>query len=102
MMATLNAPFPDLFLPCLGEPIIPFTMWIRMFRDYLLVVGATGDAWPEERKRALLLHCLETEGQRIFYTLPETRVTLETAITALSTHFTPAINAGVECHNFQK
>lgn len=73
-----------------------------MFRNYLLVVGATGDAWPEARKRALLLHCLGTAGQKIFDTLPETGDTLESAINALSTHFTPAINVVVERHNFRK
>ncbi|KAL1279401.1 hypothetical protein QQF64_026074 [Cirrhinus molitorella] len=61
-------------------------MWIRMFRN-LLVVGATGDAWPEVRKRAFLLHCLGTEGRDF---------------TTLSTHFTPAINVVVERHNFRK
>ncbi|KAG0434956.1 hypothetical protein HPB47_018765, partial [Ixodes persulcatus] len=32
-----------------------------------------GDAHEHARQKALLLHCLWVEGQRIFYTLPETR-----------------------------
>ncbi len=68
-MASVST-FPMPFLPCPGEPAIPFDTWLRMFQNYLLVVGASGDGWSVECKQALLLHCLGTEGQRLFYTLP--------------------------------
>ncbi|XP_023806938.1 uncharacterized protein K02A2.6-like [Oryzias latipes] len=97
-----NVPFPDVFLPCPGEPIMPFKTWIRMFENYLLVINAGGDAWPEIRLLALLLHCLGSEGQRIFHTLPETGTTLATAIAALRAHFTPTVNVVVERHTFRK
>ncbi|ROL48337.1 hypothetical protein DPX16_21823 [Anabarilius grahami] len=61
-----------MFLPCPGEPIMPFDMWLRMFDNYLLAINAVGSAWPDARKRATLLHCLGVEGQRIFYALPDT------------------------------
>uniref|UniRef100_A0AAZ1XLQ6 Uncharacterized protein n=1 Tax=Oreochromis aureus TaxID=47969 RepID=A0AAZ1XLQ6_OREAU len=38
---------------------------------------------------ATLLHCLGTEGQRIFYSLPNTGDTFASAVTALEQHFSP-------------
>ncbi len=55
----------------------------------MLVINATGDSWPEARKRALLLHCLGSEGQRLFYTLPNSSDTLADAIKALEEHLIP-------------
>ncbi len=77
------ASFPTPFLPCPGEPSIPFDVWLKMFRNSLLVVNASGDEWPAARKRALFLHCLGTEGQRLFYTLPNQGETMEEAIEIL-------------------
>lgn len=74
-MAAATVPLPAPFLPCPGEPTIQFKIWKKMFENYLLVIDATGAAWPEARQRAVLLHCLGTEGQRIFYTLPNTGTT---------------------------
>lgn len=101
-MSTVNTPFPTPYLPCPGEPAIPFTTWEKIFRNYLLVINASGDEWPEARTRALLLHCLGTEGQQIFYTLPDTGDTLDSAIAALQTHFNPKINVVAERHAFRK
>uniref|UniRef100_A0A673G1B2 Retrotransposon gag domain-containing protein n=1 Tax=Sinocyclocheilus rhinocerous TaxID=307959 RepID=A0A673G1B2_9TELE len=53
-------------------------------------------------KRATLLHCLGTEGQRIFYALPETGDTYASAISALQKHFTPKVNVVVERYAFRK
>uniref|UniRef100_A0A672RZP7 Retrotransposon gag domain-containing protein n=1 Tax=Sinocyclocheilus grahami TaxID=75366 RepID=A0A672RZP7_SINGR len=91
-----------MFLPCLGEPAMPFDMWLRMFNNYLLVINATGDAWPDIRKRATLLQCLGTEGQQIFYALPETGDTYASAVSALDKHFTPKVNVVVERYAFRK
>lgn len=65
-----SAPFPNFFLPALGDPTIPFKTWEQMFQNYLLVIDVEGQELSEARKRALLLHCLGTEGQRIFCMLP--------------------------------
>uniref|UniRef100_A0A8C2ARP7 Reverse transcriptase domain-containing protein n=1 Tax=Cyprinus carpio TaxID=7962 RepID=A0A8C2ARP7_CYPCA len=73
-----------------------------MFQNYMLVISATGDFWPEARKWALLLHCLGTEGQRLFYTLPNTGENLADAIKALEEHFIPKRNVVVERHAFRK
>ncbi|KAL1420070.1 hypothetical protein MTO96_024655 [Rhipicephalus appendiculatus] len=51
--------------------------WHRMFETYLLASGAT--EFSPERRRAILIHCLGTEGQRIFNTLPATAATTPTA-----------------------
>lgn len=47
-------------------------MWLKMFENYVLVIGATEDSWPDARKRAVLLHALGTEGQILFYALSDT------------------------------
>lgn len=43
-----------------------------MFENFMLVIDATGDSWPDTRKRTVHLHALGTEGQRLFYALPDT------------------------------
>lgn len=100
-MSAVNAPFPSPFLPCLGELTIPFTMWEKMFSSYLLVINAAGEEWPQARKIAHLLHCLGTEGQRIFYTHPDTDDTLD-PIATLQTYFNTKINVVAERHTFRK
>ena len=100
-MAT-NTPFPDFFLPAPGEPAIPFKSWVKIFQNYCLVIDVEGQEWTGARQRALLLHCLGTEGQRIFYTLPNTGDTLATALTSLHGYFTPKVNVVVERHTFRK
>src|SRR4029434_8015871 len=65
-MTAANVPFPFFFVPCPGEPAVPFKTWIKIFQNYLVVINATEDAWLVARRRAVLLHCLGTEGQRIF------------------------------------
>lgn len=58
----LSAPF----MPCPGEPAIAFPTWLKMFENYMLVIDAMGDSWPDARKQTILLHALGTEGQRLF------------------------------------
>ncbi|XP_024116738.1 uncharacterized protein LOC112138415, partial [Oryzias melastigma] len=101
-MAFAATSSPPPFLPCPGEPSIPLDTWEKMFRNYLLVLAASGNEWPEERKKALLLHTLGTEGQRLFYTLPEQGTTMEDAMKALKAHFNPKQNAVAERHVFRK
>ncbi|KAL1485309.1 hypothetical protein MTO96_032039 [Rhipicephalus appendiculatus] len=58
---------PDPFLPTPGRPVQPWSRWHDMFKVYLLASGAS-EFSPEQRK-AILLHYLGPEGQRIFNTL---------------------------------
>ena len=99
---SVHVPAPAMFLPCPGEPSIPFETWLRMFDNYMLVINATGNAWPTTRKRATLLHCLGAKGQRIFYALPDSGTSLEQAVAALQKHFIPKVNVVVERHTFRK
>ncbi|KAL1468368.1 hypothetical protein MTO96_041523 [Rhipicephalus appendiculatus] len=67
---------PPPFLLSPGRPVAPWEQWHRMFETYLLASGAT--EFSLERRRAILIHCLGTEGQRIFNTLPATAATTVT------------------------
>ncbi|KAH8024238.1 hypothetical protein HPB51_022341 [Rhipicephalus microplus] len=66
-MATGISPPPP-FLETPGTPAIPWHHWFRLFQNFVLASGA--DEWPATRRRALQLHCLGPEGQRIFDALP--------------------------------
>ena len=35
-MTAANVPFPIFFLPCPGEPAVPFKTWIQIFQNYLV------------------------------------------------------------------
>ncbi len=95
-------PSPPPFLSGSGEPPLPFDTWQKIFQNYMIVIQATGDAWPEARRRAVLLHCLGTEGQRLFYTLPDTGTTFDEAMTALQKHFVPKVNVVACRHTFRQ
>lgn len=68
----------------------------------MLVIDATGESWPVARKRAVLLHALGTEGQRLFYALPNTGTTFDSAVEALKRHFVPKVNVIAERHKFRQ
>lgn len=74
MVTSVPAPAP--FLPCPGEPTLPFMIWRRIFESYLAVISASADGWTDARHHAILLHCLGMEEQRLFYTLPNTGTTM--------------------------
>ena len=68
--AIFTLPPPDPFLPLPGDPVIPWKQWKSSFETYLLATGL--DSATSERKRAILLHLLGAEGNRIFNTLSGT------------------------------
>eukprot|EP00118_Oscarella_pearsei_P020264 m.218920 g.218920 ORF g.218920 m.218920 type:complete len:1393 (+) comp39915_c0_seq7:688-4866(+) len=93
--AGIHPPAP--FLPCPGAPPIPWKTWITAFDTYLLASGlAIADAF---RKRALLLHCLGVEGQRVFETLG-TAESYDGARTMLADYFGPHLNVMAERYRF--
>ena len=55
---------PPPFLPCPGEPSIDWPRWKESFQSYLLATGL--DLLPDSRKRAVLVNCLGSEGQRVY------------------------------------
>ncbi len=85
-----------------GSLLIPPVTWVKIFQNYMLVINANGDFWPEARKWALLLHYLGSEGQRLFYTLPNSGDTVADTFKALEEHLIPKINVVVERHTFRK
>ncbi|XP_077557379.1 uncharacterized protein LOC144172600 [Haemaphysalis longicornis] len=104
---------PPEFLPTPGKPAIPWTQWHRVFKNYLLASGS--DAHTPARRKALLLHCLGVEGQRVYYALPEQKPSTppaaekeesstsdeyEAAVAALDAYFTAKTNVVVERHRF--
>ncbi|XP_077539836.1 uncharacterized protein LOC144152440 [Haemaphysalis longicornis] len=104
---------PPEFLPTPGKPAIPWTQWHRVFKNYLLASGS--DAHTPARRKALLLHCLGVEGQRVYYALPEQKPSAppaaekeesstsdeyEAAVAALDAYFTAKTNVVVERHRF--
>ncbi|KAH6922494.1 hypothetical protein HPB50_015093 [Hyalomma asiaticum] len=58
---------PPPFLPVPGRPPVPWPQWHQMFENFLLASGVS-DFKPERRK-ALLIHSLGVEGQRVFASL---------------------------------
>ncbi|KAH8020834.1 hypothetical protein HPB51_005275 [Rhipicephalus microplus] len=62
----LAPPLP--FLPTPGRPAVAWPQWIRIFENFLLAAGVLVCA--PDRRKALLIHSLSIEGQRIFHTLP--------------------------------
>ena len=65
-MEMMFAP-PSPFLALPGEPPVPWPRWYESFQNYILALGLKDVS--DARMKAILLHCLGTEGQRIFHTL---------------------------------
>ena len=66
-MAGCCQPPPSPFLALPGEPPVPWPLWITSFQTFITAAGL--DDIPELRYRALLLHCLGAQGQRVLGTL---------------------------------
>ncbi|XP_024124582.1 uncharacterized protein LOC112144321 [Oryzias melastigma] len=98
-MALLGISPPPAFLQNPGAPTIPLESWIRMFENYVL---ALADDMEDKRKRALLIHTVGTEAQRIFYTLPDTGDSYAAALQALKTFFIPKLNTVAERNKFRQ
>lgn len=101
-VVAMNFAFPPPYLPAPGRAVILWKKWQRMFDNSVLASGADTDS-PECR-RALLVHCLGIEGQRILYTLSEDTPTeaSEPSTSKAATAFMPdvydATLADLEAH----
>ncbi|XP_049274300.1 uncharacterized protein LOC119403484 [Rhipicephalus sanguineus] len=117
---------PPFFLATPGRPPLPWEQWEQMFNVYLVVSGAA--EFTPARRKAILLHCLGPEGQRIYQTLPAgstaaappvpsaaalavkdgdksaaaTSDEYDTALVALRHHFSTTCNVVVERHRFHR
>ncbi|KAJ8349338.1 hypothetical protein SKAU_G00244680 [Synaphobranchus kaupii] len=72
------------FLALPGEPPIPWIRWQESFETFIAAVGL--EEASDSRKRALLIHNLGSEGQRIFRTFGPAPTYAE-CVTKLSGHF---------------
>ncbi|ROL55397.1 hypothetical protein DPX16_20773 [Anabarilius grahami] len=91
-MADIILPPPAPFLALLGEPPIPWIHWLQSFETFILAVGLTDVC--AARKKALLLHCLGAEGQRVLGTLESgTTSNYDTAIELLSAYLVASQSA---------
>ena len=82
MEFSFPAPPPFLALP--GEPPVPWTRWHDAFETYLTALAVKNQ--NDARKKAMLIHCLGLEGQRIFKTLGHAP-DYKTCVELLSAHF---------------
>lgn len=80
----MTFPPPPAFLPFPGEPPVPWTRWHESFETYFLALGLTEVS--DGRKRAILVHCLGIEGQRILATLGTAKKYAD-CVTLLAGHF---------------
>ena len=63
-----NGPAPPFFLSNPGSPPLKWAKWKIVFERYSKICGTSLSA---ESRTALVLHCLEPEGQDVFDHLPD-------------------------------
>ena len=85
---------------------MPWKTWVAQFENYLVASGGTN--YPVAHKKALLLHCLGKEGQRVFQNLPDHgnppagASECDKARLVLEKHFGPKINVVAERYKFRQ
>ena len=94
-------PPPPVFLATPGDPPVPWTRWLSTFETYLMASGVDWANVTAARRRAILVHCLGIEGQRISASLTETDI-CATAVTALRNHFGPKRSVVMERYTFRQ
>ena len=100
-MSDLHLPPPTPFLPAPGEPVTPWKEWYSAFDTYILACDLSNCS--DTRKKAILLHCLGTEGQRITRTLNlADALTFTQYTTKLQEHFAPQKSLTMERHYFRE
>jgi len=99
---TLQLSQPTAFLEHPGAPTVPWNRWLVMFKNYLTASGLENPS--DARKKAILMHCLGCEGQRILSSLTTTLDTdsFDQTVTHLEGHFGDKINIVAERHRFRQ
>ncbi|KAJ1186206.1 hypothetical protein NDU88_002989 [Pleurodeles waltl] len=94
---------PPFFLTTPGEPLIKWSKWKKTFLHYARVCGSN---LTNERKTALLMHCLGCEGQEIFESLPDPGEDatdlneFELCLKKLDLHYLPKVSTILERYHF--
>ncbi len=101
MATTSGVHTPPPFLSCPGEPSTDWRAWLTAFDTYLTTSGLNAAEVRDEQKRALLLHCIGMEGQRIFATLG-TSETYKEARERLTQFFGKSKDVVVERYKFRQ
>ena len=96
---------PAPFHPRPGKPATPWKDWKFSFENYFAAID--GDKFSDQRQRALLLHCVGAEAQRIFKSLPTTpKLEDETeykhTLRQLSGFYEPKVNVIAERYAFRQ
>ena len=65
-MAWNQLPQPAPFPAIPGYPPVPWHRCFQIFQTYLMAYGLDDKSVSDARRREILLHCLGTEGQRVF------------------------------------
>ncbi|XP_077976286.1 uncharacterized protein LOC144432100 [Styela clava] len=106
-MSSHGFPRPDMFLANPGKTPVAWKQWIALFQNYMVATDHT--ELLAARKKAILLHCLGAEGQRLFYTLTEDAVVFDEnddvyfkAVKMLEEYFQPAVSVIAERYRFRQ
>ena len=102
-MAGNQLPPPAPFLPNRGDPPgVPWHRWFKSFQTYLVVCGLDDKSVSDARRRAILLHCLGTEVQRVFSSLDESSGSYEESIAAHERQFGPKHSVLLSRYKFRQ
>ena len=104
---------PSPFLQFPGDPPVEWSRWYHACETYLLAAGL--DALSDRRNKALLEHCLGTEGQRVLATLdvpqqqpandeqqPAEAQQYQRIVSELTAHFGTQATVITERHRFRQ
>ena len=92
------APTPFLVSP--GDPPVSWSRWFSSFQIYMTATGLDDVNVQDGRKRAILIHCLGTEGQRIFHSLGDCPA-YQDAVDKIESHFGPRKSVIVQRYRFR-
>ena len=96
---------PPPFHPRPGKPTVEWKTWKFSFENYL--AGLDAQKFSDQRRRALLLHCVGAEAQRIFTTLPalpklEGETMYDQTLRQLAGFYEPKVNVIAERYTFRQ
>ena len=101
-MAGNQLPPPAPFLANPDDPPVPWHRWFKSFQTYLVACGLDDKSVSDARRRPILVHCLGTEGQRVFSSLDESSGSYEESTAALKRQFGPKHSVIMSRYKFRQ